>query len=69
MEPAIGGIKVNYINLNNKGFLKILFEAWSEKSSKKYSPANPALGQCGVTALVVNDFLEGEILKTPLSDG
>ncbi len=30
---------------------------------------NPSKGQCGVTALVVNDILGGEIRKTPLSEG
>ena len=30
---------------------------------------NPAIGQCGVTALVVNDKLGGDILKTPLPEG
>lgn len=27
-----------------------------------WSPANPARGQCGVTALTINDFLGGELL-------
>jgi hypothetical protein len=49
--------------------LEILFESWSEKSSTKYTPQNPAKGQCGVTALVVNDLLGGEILKAPLPEG
>jgi hypothetical protein len=49
--------------------LEILFECWSEQSSTKYTPENPARGQCGVTALVVNDLLGGEILKTPLPEG
>jgi hypothetical protein len=57
------------LNLTHERLLEILFKAWSEKSSTKYSPDNPALGQCGVTALVVNDLLGGEILKTPLSEG
>jgi len=38
--------------------------SWSAASSNKYTPQNPALGQCGVTALVVNDIMGGEILKT-----
>lgn len=49
--------------------LEILFEVWSHKSSTKYTPDNPARGQCGVTALVVQDLLGGEILKTPLPEG
>ncbi|SEM80443.1 YunG family protein [Lihuaxuella thermophila] len=60
---------MKHSNLSHETLLKILFEVWSEKSSTKYSPDNPARGQCGVTALVVNDLLGGEILKTPLSEG
>lgn len=42
-----------------------LFSAWSAKSSTLWKAKNPALGQCGVTALVVQDILGGDILKTP----
>ena len=53
--------------------IKQLLEAfknnWSLKSSSKWSMDNPARGQCGVTALVVNDILGGEIRKTPLAAG
>ena len=48
---------------------KKFVKAWSIHSSTKWSPENPAKGQCGVTALVVNDFVGGEILKTPVSEG
>ena len=41
-----------------------LRSCWSSESSSKWAKDNPALGQCGVTALVVNDYLGGEILKT-----
>ena len=41
-----------------------LKKVWSIKSSSLYTPANPAKSQCGVTSLVVNDLLGGEILKT-----
>ena len=34
------------------------------ESSSKWTRDNPALGQCSVTALVVHDYLGGEILKT-----
>lgn len=43
---------------------KVLFKAWSIKTSSKWIKQNPAKGQCGVTALVVNDLLEGQIFKT-----
>ncbi|MDN4494350.1 YunG family protein [Ureibacillus aquaedulcis] len=49
--------------------VKALSTSWSIQSSSKWSMENPAKGQCGVTALVVNDLLGGEILKTILPDG
>ncbi|TCP65800.1 YunG family protein [Baia soyae] len=42
----------------------ILLHVWSKESSTKFTPENPALGQCGVTALVIHDLYGGEILKT-----
>lgn len=48
---------------------KALSISWSIESSSKWSIVNPAMGQCGVTSLVVNDLLGGEILKTKLPDG
>ncbi|QHZ46891.1 YunG family protein [Bacillus sp. NSP9.1] len=49
--------------------LKALSESWSLDSSSKWSKDNPAKGQCGVTTLVVNDILGGEIMKTKQPDG
>ena len=48
---------------------RALPKSWSLQSSSKWSAENPAKGQCGVTALVVNDLLGGEIKKTKLPDG
>lgn len=45
-----------------------LQKSWSAKSSSLYTPENPAKGQCGVTALVVNDLLWGKILKTCIGE-
>jgi len=39
---------------------KALLNSWSINSSSKWSIVNTARGQCGVTALVVNDILGGE---------
>lgn len=47
----------------------MLFQAWSLQSSTLWTPDNPARGQCGVTALVVQDLLGGEIRKTKLKEG
>ncbi len=38
--------------------------SWSIESSTKWTKKNPASGQCGVTALIVHDYLGGKILKT-----
>ena len=46
-----------------------LSKSWSLESSSKWSENNPAKGQCGVTTLVVNDLLGGEIYKTKLPGG
>ncbi|MEM3827441.1 MAG: hypothetical protein QXR58_02465 [Candidatus Micrarchaeaceae archaeon] len=52
------------------GSLSYLYDAvsksWSAETSadpSKWTPKNPAWGQCAVTAAVVNDYLGGEILR------
>ena len=66
-------IEVNYYMKNkiytNKEILDVLLNSWSLESSSKWSKDNPAKGQCGVTALVVNDIMGGEIKKTKLPSG
>jgi hypothetical protein len=47
---------------------RALVNSWSIQSSSKWSLVNPAKGQCGVTALVVQDFLGGEIKKTKVKN-
>ena len=49
--------------------LDALFHSWSLQSSSKWSKVNPAKGQCGVSAFVVNDLIGGDIRKTKLPDG
>jgi hypothetical protein len=49
--------------------LKRLRRSWSLQTSSKWTPSNPASGQCSVTALVINDSFGGEILKTRLETG
>ncbi|MED5245521.1 MULTISPECIES: YunG family protein [Priestia] len=48
---------------------KALHQSWSIHSSTKWTADNPAKGQCGVTALVVQDIKGGDILKTPCKEG
>jgi hypothetical protein len=47
---------------------ELLLKSWSIESSSKWTRVNPACGQCGVTSLVVQNFLGGAILKTPLGN-
>ncbi len=42
-----------------------LKNSWGRQSSsdpKNWTPDNPAWGQCAVTALIINDYLGGEIV-------
>jgi hypothetical protein len=48
------------------GFYDKLRAAWSTETGGKWRPDNPAAGQCSVTALVVQDALGGDILKTDI---
>jgi hypothetical protein len=45
-----------------------LRRSWSLASSTLWTAENPAAGQCGVSALVLNDCFGGEILKTPIGE-
>lgn len=45
-------------------FRRALEAAWSAQSSSLWTAENPAAGQCGVSALVAQDILGGDILKT-----
>ncbi|WP_163099199.1 YunG family protein [Peribacillus alkalitolerans] len=60
---------MNLINQNIIEITNILSLAWSIDSSTKWTKGNPAKGQCGVTSLVINDLLGGEILKTQTPEG
>jgi hypothetical protein len=44
-----------------KGLLR---HSWSGRTSSLWTERTPSRGQCGVTALVINDHFGGEILKT-----
>ena len=47
---------------------QFLLNCWSIKTSSKWTPQNPYKGQCGVTALVIQNILGGEILKTEVDN-
>lgn len=57
------------ITLQIEQIMNALSKSWSSESSSKWTFDNPAKGQCGVTSLVVNDILGGEIRKTELPEG
>jgi len=44
-----------------------LRRSWSVETGRHWISDNPASGQCGVTALIVQDELGGEILKTDVN--
>jgi hypothetical protein len=44
----------------------LLRQCWSRESSSLWTEQNPACGQCGVTAIVIQEQFGGEILKTPV---
>jgi hypothetical protein len=53
-------------SLLTSDLLERLWLAWSTETGGKWRPDHPACGQCSVTALVVQDVLGGDILKTPV---
>jgi hypothetical protein len=52
-------------SLDVQGIEAALREAWSARSSSKWTADAPAVGQCSPTAWVVQDRFGGAILKTP----
>lgn len=38
--------------------------AWSARTASTYTPANPPRGQCSVTAILAQEKLGGDLLKT-----
>lgn len=50
-------------------FRERLRGAWSLSTSSKWTAANPARGQCSVTAIAAQNLLGGAILRTQTSDG
>lgn len=46
-------------------FAALVAQCWSAASASTYSADNPSCGQCSVTALVAQDWLGGDVAKTP----
>ena len=52
---------------------KVIEVSWSKETcyptlQDNWNNSNPSLGQCATTALIVNDFLGGKIMRT-MQDG
>ncbi len=48
------------------GYMGLIQKAWCRETSvdpEKWTPDNPAYGQCAVTALVIQDLLGGDLLR------
>lgn len=53
---------------------QLLIKSWDLETCSpglkdKWSEANPSLGQCAITALIVNDFFGGKIMRCMASSG
>ncbi|MFJ8239340.1 YunG family protein [Bacillus tropicus] len=55
-------------HIKRKRIYEALIKSWSIETSSKWTIENPAKGQCGVTALVVQDIYGGEIKKTKVRE-
>ncbi|MDF9482900.1 hypothetical protein P5738_15270 [Bacillus cereus] len=53
-------------DVKEKRIYEVLIKSWSIETSSKWTIENPAKGQCGVTALVVQDICGGKIIKTKI---
>ncbi|MDO8511158.1 MAG: hypothetical protein Q7S55_03260 [Nanoarchaeota archaeon] len=56
------------------GLEEAISRSWSRETSsdpERWNPENPAWGQCAVTALVINDYLGGEMVwaEAKIPDG
>ena len=61
---SCGGLKMRLIQ-----FCALVSRAWSRETASpscqgQWDPANPAYGQCAVTALLVQDRFGGDLLRT-----
>jgi len=50
--------------LDLPGLYQIMRRCWSPETGGKWHPSYPARGQCSVTAIVIQDLLGGDIVKT-----
>ncbi|MGE6590109.1 YunG family protein [Bacillus mycoides] len=55
-------------NVKKKQIYEALIRSWSIETSSKWTSENPAKGQCGVTALAIQDICGGQIKKTKIGE-
>ncbi|MGN4446129.1 YunG family protein [Bacillus cereus group sp. MYBK79-1] len=55
-------------NVKAKRIYEELIKSWSIETSSKWTLENPVKGQCGVTALVIQDIYGGKIKKTKVGE-
>jgi hypothetical protein len=60
--------------MNITSLKKALVKSWNKNTcyppmEKEWTEKNPAYGQCYVTALIVNDYFGGKILKAKFNNG
>ena len=48
---------------------KAVAKAWSSATARQWTSDNPAVGQCNVTAVVVQERVGGDIVKTATPHG
>ena len=65
---------MNLDNLDIDDFKDALRRSWTAETCspswrEKWRPDNPSAGQCAITALLVNDYLGGEIMRCMTEDG
>ena len=56
------------ITMDERFIIQLLSKCWSPESSSLYTEENPAKGQCSVTALVIQDCYNGQLLKTRVGE-
>lgn len=63
---------IDYTIYETGELMLALLESWSAETSfepERWKPGRPDIGQCDVTALVVQDLIGGRLLRCALPDG
>ncbi len=61
-------------HMTPRDFYDVLLDCWcidtcAPRMQASWSPENVTLGQCSVTAFLMQDYFDGEVLGIPLPDG